>query len=125
MFVAESSYKEAERSIRKIKALKKYQVSNKVIDDEVYFFKKPITPLKEPSPLLRQPETDADADETESMVTTMTDNQDAIETESKKTDDDAETSSIISTPARSTKTVRMDKGACLVVYLFLTLFIYF
>ena len=104
VYVVESSYKEAERSIRKIKALKRYQVSNKVIDDEIYFLKKPITPIKEPSPLLRQEvENGGDFEEDRATVTTV-DKEDTIETESKKTDDDVESSSIASTPAR-TKTV--------------------
>lgn len=71
--------------MRKIKALKKYSVSNKVIDDEVYFFKKPITPLKEPSPLLQPEVEDEDADET-----TAEDNEGE--------DDQAETNSVASTP---------------------------
>lgn len=54
VFVCESQYKEAERQIRKLKSIKRYSVSNKVVDDEIYFFKKCITPLKEASPLLQQ-----------------------------------------------------------------------
>ena len=54
VFVCESQYKEAERQIRKLKNIKRYSVSNKVVDDEIYFFKKPITPMKEASPLLQQ-----------------------------------------------------------------------
>ncbi|XP_070557674.1 protein polybromo-1-like isoform X3 [Ptychodera flava] len=54
VFVCEARYNEAERQIRKLKGLKKFSLANKVIDDEIYFFRKPITPLKEPSPLLQK-----------------------------------------------------------------------
>ena len=54
VYVCESQYKEMEQCMRKIKGLKRHNVANKVIDDEIYFFKKPITPVKEPSPLLRE-----------------------------------------------------------------------
>ncbi|XP_072181869.1 protein polybromo-1-like [Diadema setosum] len=54
VYVCESQYKEVEQSMRKIKGLKRHNVANKVIDDEIYFFKKPINPVKEPSPLLQE-----------------------------------------------------------------------
>ncbi|XP_036370884.1 protein polybromo-1 isoform X2 [Octopus sinensis] len=53
VYICESKYLETERSIRKLaKGLKKYSLSPKVTDDELYFFKKHIVPQKEPSPLL-------------------------------------------------------------------------
>ncbi|XP_077995606.1 protein polybromo-1-like [Glandiceps talaboti] len=54
VYVCEARYNEAERQIRKLKGLKKFSLANKVIDDEMYFLRKPITPLKEPSPLLQK-----------------------------------------------------------------------
>ncbi|CAI9744411.1 protein polybromo-1-like isoform X6 [Octopus vulgaris] len=57
VYICESKYLETERSIRKLAKglkvyLKKYSLSPKVTDDELYFFKKHIVPQKEPSPLL-------------------------------------------------------------------------
>ncbi|XP_046573937.1 protein polybromo-1-like isoform X7 [Haliotis rubra] len=53
VFICESKYHEGEKSIKKLgKGLKKYSLSPKVTDDEIYFFRKPISPQKEPSPLL-------------------------------------------------------------------------
>lgn len=53
VFVCESRYMEAERQIRKLtKGLKKYALSDRVTEDEIYYFRKPINPQKEPSPLL-------------------------------------------------------------------------
>ncbi|XP_064633737.1 protein polybromo-1-like isoform X4 [Lineus longissimus] len=63
VFLCESKYLDQERAIRKIsKGLKRFQLSPRVCDDEIYFFRKPITPRKfytlaylieeEPSPLL-------------------------------------------------------------------------
>ncbi|XP_054751067.2 protein polybromo-1-like isoform X7 [Lytechinus pictus] len=73
IYVCESQYKDVDHSTRKVKGLKRHNVSNKVIDDEIYFFKKPITPVKEPSPLLREQveeeeeeEEEEDAEEMES-----------------------------------------------------------
>ncbi|XP_071082321.1 protein polybromo-1-like isoform X6 [Haliotis cracherodii] len=53
VFICESKYHEGEKSIKKLgKGLKKYSLSPKVTDDEIYFFRKAISPQKEPSPLL-------------------------------------------------------------------------
>ncbi|XP_071136797.1 protein polybromo-1-like isoform X10 [Mytilus edulis] len=53
VYVCESKYQEPEKTIKKLgKGLKKYTLSPLVMDDELYFFKKPLTLQKEPSPLL-------------------------------------------------------------------------
>ncbi|XP_050414822.1 protein polybromo-1 isoform X3 [Patella vulgata] len=53
VYITESKYLEGERSIKKLgKGLKRYSLSPKVTDDEIYFFRKQIMPQKEPSPLL-------------------------------------------------------------------------
>ncbi|XP_021376481.1 protein polybromo-1-like isoform X21 [Mizuhopecten yessoensis] len=53
VYLCESKYFELEKMVKKLgKGLKKYVLSPKVTDDELYFFRKPITPQKEPSPLL-------------------------------------------------------------------------
>lgn len=95
VFVCESQYKEQEQLMRKIKALKKYSVSNKVIDDEIYFFKKPITPLKEPSPLL-QPEVE--------------DEEEAAAEANEAEDEQTETSSVASTPKAPKVRTGLDGG---------------
>ncbi|GFS20715.1 protein polybromo-1 [Elysia marginata] len=52
VYINESKYMEQDKSIKRQKLLKKYTLSQKVVDDEVYFFRKPINLEKEPSPLL-------------------------------------------------------------------------
>ncbi|XP_013402941.2 protein polybromo-1-like [Lingula anatina] len=53
VYVCESKYVEAEKTIRKMsKSSKKITLSPKVTDDEIYFFRKSITPKKVPSPHL-------------------------------------------------------------------------
>ncbi|XP_078668227.1 protein polybromo-1-like isoform X1 [Branchiostoma floridae x Branchiostoma belcheri] len=54
IWVCEARYYEADKQIRKIKALKKYSLSPKVTDDEIFFFRKPIIPGKVPSPKLAE-----------------------------------------------------------------------
>ncbi|KAI5109113.1 polybromo 1, like isoform X1, partial [Silurus meridionalis] len=50
--VCESRYIESERQMKKFKGLKRFSLSAKVVDDEIYYFRKPLVPSKEPSPLL-------------------------------------------------------------------------
>ncbi|XP_074645019.1 protein polybromo-1-like isoform X2 [Tubulanus polymorphus] len=60
VYVCESKYVEAEKLTRKLsKGLKAYELSVKCVEDEIYFFKKPITPKKEPSPLLMKASEDS------------------------------------------------------------------
>ncbi|XP_048738876.1 LOW QUALITY PROTEIN: protein polybromo-1-like [Ostrea edulis] len=52
-FLCESKIQEMDKTVKRLgKGLKKYNLSGLVTDDEVFFYKKPITPQKEPSPLL-------------------------------------------------------------------------
>ncbi|CAE1320781.1 PBRM1 [Acanthosepion pharaonis] len=68
VYICESKYLENERSIRKLaKGLKKYSLSPKVTDDELYFFKKHIVPQKEPSPLLPEAVDMEDIEDEEKM----------------------------------------------------------
>uniref|UniRef100_A0A8C2L6N7 Protein polybromo-1 n=1 Tax=Cyprinus carpio TaxID=7962 RepID=A0A8C2L6N7_CYPCA len=48
----ESRYIESEKQMKKFKALKRFSLSAKVVDDEIFYFRKPIVPQKVPSPLL-------------------------------------------------------------------------
>ncbi|XP_066520452.1 polybromo 1, like [Hoplias malabaricus] len=50
----ESRYFENEKQMKKCKGLKRFSLSAKVVDDEIYYFRKPIVPQKEPSPLLEK-----------------------------------------------------------------------
>lgn len=50
--LCESRYIEAEKQMKKFKGLKRFSLSAKVVDDEIYYFRKPLVPSKEPSPLL-------------------------------------------------------------------------
>ncbi|XP_033100393.1 protein polybromo-1-like isoform X2 [Anneissia japonica] len=97
VFICESQYKEAEKQIRKIKHLKRFtSLSNKVIDDEIYFFKKPITPLKEPSPLLKAQEDEEEEDNDDGEI------EDG-ESHMGESDTGVDSESITSTPRAKTK----------------------
>ncbi|XP_062853504.1 polybromo 1, like [Trichomycterus rosablanca] len=48
----ESRYFELEKQMKKHKGLKRFSLSAKVVDDEIYYFRKPMVVPKEPSPLL-------------------------------------------------------------------------
>uniref|UniRef100_A0A3P8ZCP2 Protein polybromo-1 n=1 Tax=Esox lucius TaxID=8010 RepID=A0A3P8ZCP2_ESOLU len=52
VFLCESRYIESEKQMKKFKGLKRFSLHAKVVDDEVYYFRKLIVPQKEPSPLL-------------------------------------------------------------------------
>ncbi|XP_076125032.1 polybromo 1, like isoform X1 [Alosa pseudoharengus] len=54
VLVCESRYIESEKQMKKFKGLKRFSLSAKVVEDEVYYFRKPIVPQKEPSPLLNK-----------------------------------------------------------------------
>ncbi|XP_060724127.1 polybromo 1, like isoform X1 [Tachysurus vachellii] len=50
--LCESRYIESEKQMKKFKGLKRFSLSGKVVDDEIYYFRKPLVPSKEASPLL-------------------------------------------------------------------------
>ncbi|KAL0978139.1 hypothetical protein UPYG_G00166640 [Umbra pygmaea] len=54
VFLCESRYIESEKQMKKFKGLKRFSLHAKVVDDEVYYFRKLIVPQKEPSPLLEK-----------------------------------------------------------------------
>ncbi|XP_022095945.1 protein polybromo-1-like isoform X3 [Acanthaster planci] len=101
IFVCESQYKEAERQIRKVKSLKRYSVSNKVVDDEVYFFKKPITPIKEASPLLQLASENSEEGEIEKEKPGLEEDDD--KTVILTTEEETETSTAVATPKGAAK----------------------
>ncbi|XP_061114171.1 polybromo 1, like isoform X4 [Conger conger] len=52
VLLCESRYIESEKVMKKFKGLKRFSLSAKVVDDEIYYFRKLIVPQKEPSPML-------------------------------------------------------------------------
>ncbi|KAM7006809.1 protein polybromo-1-like isoform 5-T5 [Tautogolabrus adspersus] len=52
ILLCESRYIESEKQMKKFKGLKRFSLSGKVVEDEIYYFRKLIVPQKEPSPLL-------------------------------------------------------------------------
>eukprot|EP00105_Crassostrea_gigas_P034204 XP_019918352.1 PREDICTED: protein polybromo-1-like isoform X16 [Crassostrea gigas] len=65
-FLCESKVQEADRTVKRLgKGLKKYNLSGLVTDDEIFFYKKPITPQKEPSPLLMKAADDTFMDDSQ------------------------------------------------------------
>ncbi|XP_053326173.1 protein polybromo-1 [Spea bombifrons] len=54
ILLCESRYNESDKQMKRFKGLKRFSLSAKVVDDEIYYFRKPIVPQKEPSPLLEK-----------------------------------------------------------------------
>uniref|UniRef100_A0A8C7TDM1 Protein polybromo-1 n=1 Tax=Oncorhynchus mykiss TaxID=8022 RepID=A0A8C7TDM1_ONCMY len=54
VLLCESRYIESEKQMKKFKGLKRFSLHAKVVDDEIYYFRKLIVPQKEPSPLLNK-----------------------------------------------------------------------
>ncbi|KAM4582789.1 protein polybromo-1-like isoform 3-T3 [Fundulus diaphanus] len=54
VLLCESRYIENEKQMKKFKGLKRFSLSGKVVEDEIYYFRKLIVPQKEPSPLLEK-----------------------------------------------------------------------
>ncbi|XP_036055813.1 protein polybromo-1 isoform X6 [Onychomys torridus] len=54
ILLCESRYNESDKQMKRFKGLKRFSLSAKVVDDEIYYFRKPIIPQKEPSPLLEK-----------------------------------------------------------------------
>ncbi|XP_036007440.1 protein polybromo-1 isoform X4 [Fundulus heteroclitus] len=54
VLLCESRYIESEKQMKKFKGLKRFSLSGKVVEDEIYYFRKLIVPQKEPSPLLEK-----------------------------------------------------------------------
>ncbi|BFZ08168.1 hypothetical protein BsWGS_11204 [Bradybaena similaris] len=90
IYINESKYQEADKSIKRQKLLKKYTLSPKVMDDEIYFFRKPIALEREPSPLLMK----QNADETLFM-----DTEDSLGVEPEASNDGTSVSLDVPSPA--------------------------
>ncbi|XP_055016396.1 protein polybromo-1 isoform X2 [Boleophthalmus pectinirostris] len=70
VLLCESRYIDNEKQMKKFKGLKRFSLSGKVIEDEIYYFRKLIVPQKEPSPLL-----DQKIEELEAKFADMTDEE--------------------------------------------------
>ncbi|XP_058229016.1 protein polybromo-1 isoform X3 [Hemibagrus wyckioides] len=70
VLLCESRYIESEKQMKKFKGLKRFSLSAKVVEDEIYYFRKLIVPQKEPSPLL-----DKKIEELEAKFAEMTDEE--------------------------------------------------
>ncbi|XP_051957318.1 protein polybromo-1-like isoform X2 [Xyrauchen texanus] len=70
VLLCESRYIESEKQMKKFKGLKRFTLSAKVVEDEIYYFRKLIVPQKEPSPLL-----DKKIHELEAKFADMTDEE--------------------------------------------------
>ncbi|XP_061909828.1 protein polybromo-1-like isoform X1 [Entelurus aequoreus] len=70
VLLCESRYIESEKQMKRYKGLKRFSSSAKVVEDEIYYFRKLIIPQKEPSPLL-----DRKIEELEAKFADMTDEE--------------------------------------------------
>ncbi|XP_057702350.1 protein polybromo-1-like isoform X1 [Corythoichthys intestinalis] len=70
VLLCESRYIESEKQMKRFKGLKRFSLSGKVVEDEIYYFRKLIVPQKEPSPLL-----DRKIEELEAKFADMTDEE--------------------------------------------------
>uniref|UniRef100_A0A8C6Q7Q7 Protein polybromo-1 n=1 Tax=Nothobranchius furzeri TaxID=105023 RepID=A0A8C6Q7Q7_NOTFU len=74
VLLCESRYIEAEKQMKKFKGLKRFSYSSKVVEDEIYYFRKLIVPQKEASPIL-----DKKIDELEVKLADLEDGDDDME----------------------------------------------
>ncbi|XP_071761621.1 polybromo 1, like [Centroberyx gerrardi] len=54
VLLCESRYIESEKQMKKFKGLKRFSLASKVVEDEIFYFRKLIVPQKEASPLLNK-----------------------------------------------------------------------
>ncbi|XP_040889762.1 polybromo 1, like isoform X4 [Toxotes jaculatrix] len=74
ILLCESRYIETEKQMKKFKGLKRFSYSAKVVEDEIFYFRKLIVPQKEASPIL-----DKKIDELEVKLADMEDADDDME----------------------------------------------
>uniref|UniRef100_A0AAX7VQ69 Protein polybromo-1 n=1 Tax=Astatotilapia calliptera TaxID=8154 RepID=A0AAX7VQ69_ASTCA len=74
VLLCESRYIESEKMMKKFKGLKRFSYSSKVVEDEIFYFRKLIVPQKEASPIL-----DKKIDELEVKLADMEDADDDME----------------------------------------------
>ncbi|XP_034022274.1 polybromo 1, like isoform X2 [Thalassophryne amazonica] len=74
VLLCESRYIETEKQMKKFKGLKRFSYSSKVIEDEIYYFRKLFVPQKEASPIL-----DKKIDELEAKLADIEDADDDMD----------------------------------------------
>ncbi|XP_023136069.2 polybromo 1, like isoform X5 [Amphiprion ocellaris] len=74
VLLCESRYIEAEKQMKKFKGLKRFSYSSKVVEDEIYYFRKLMVPQKEASPFL-----DKKIDELEVKLADLEDGDDDMD----------------------------------------------
>uniref|UniRef100_A0A3Q1FDK6 Protein polybromo-1 n=1 Tax=Acanthochromis polyacanthus TaxID=80966 RepID=A0A3Q1FDK6_9TELE len=74
ILLCESRYIEAEKQMKKFKGLKRFSYSSKVVEDEIYYFRKLMVPQKEASPFL-----DKKIDELEVKLADLEDGDDDMD----------------------------------------------
>ncbi|TRY65039.1 hypothetical protein DNTS_018546, partial [Danionella cerebrum] len=97
----ESRYFENEKQMKKYKALKRFSLSAKVVDDEIFYFRKPIVPQKVQSPML-----DKKIEELEAKFADMVDLDDDSDDMDEDDEEAAATPSM--PPSQASTTSDMD-----------------
>ncbi|KAK2915136.1 protein polybromo-1-like isoform X2 [Channa argus] len=93
ILLCESRYIDTEKQVKKFKGLKRFSYSSKVVEDEIFYFRKLIVPQKEASPFL-----DKKIEELEVKLADMEDADDDME----DMDDEEEATEIPSMPQMQT-----------------------
>ncbi|XP_069000505.1 protein polybromo-1-like isoform X1 [Embiotoca jacksoni] len=87
VLLCESRYIETEKQMKKFKGLKRFSYSSKVVEDEIYYFRKLMVPQKEASPFLDKKINElevklADIEDADDDMEDMDDDEEAPETPS-------------------------------------------
>ncbi|XP_057701947.1 polybromo 1, like isoform X3 [Corythoichthys intestinalis] len=112
--LCESRYIETEKQVKKFKGLKRFSYSSKVVEDEVYYFRKLIVPQKEASPFLDKKIDElevklADVEDGDDDMDDMDDDDEGIETPSMpqmQTSLNSDMDSMPYTPSQSTPKIK-------------------
>uniref|UniRef100_A0A672IFW4 Protein polybromo-1 n=1 Tax=Salarias fasciatus TaxID=181472 RepID=A0A672IFW4_SALFA len=114
VLLCESRYIDSEKQMKKFKGLKRFSYSSKVVEDEVYYFRKLFVPQKEASPLLDKKIDElelklADLEDGDEDMEDMEDDDDAPETPSlpqMQTPLSSDMDSMTYTPSQATPKVK-------------------
>ncbi|XP_049895246.1 polybromo 1, like isoform X3 [Epinephelus moara] len=87
VLLCESRYIDTEKQMKKFKGLKRFSYSSKVVEDEIFYFRKLIVPQKEASPILDKKITElevklADMEDADDDMEEMDDDEEAPQTPS-------------------------------------------
>ncbi|XP_077581502.1 polybromo 1, like isoform X2 [Stigmatopora nigra] len=112
--LCESRYIDSEKQVKKFKGLKRFSYSSKVVEDEVYYFRKVIVPQKEASPFLNKKIDElevklADVEDGDDDMDDMDDDDEGLETPSMpqmQTSLNSDMDSMPYTPSQSTPKIK-------------------